>query len=229
MISMIAVQLAAQNAPRPQVESGSKNQIEDSGTVSVNLYSNEFLRLSYRFPVKLSGYSPSEWRRIREEQEREAFRNRPAEAAEHARSDSRIYFLFRAVDEAPGSSPVRTAVFVLGGDVSKIPRPRDQKVAPADITFDALRSAVFSLPSLPNFQELRISPLNEEIYYGGRRFSRARFKAKYKSASGTVSVWGCTLGTVWRDYALLWFFYAPSEKELRALVESANSIRFEKN
>jgi len=202
-----------ENMPRANVPTA-KETIE--GTVSGNVYRNSFFGLSYEFPQELKVMSQAETLQVARAGHEAIYGNEPENDAEHRAAERVSIMLLHVVRPRQEKPSVGEMILLTAEDVSAIP------LVSAKEYMVQLARAMASSP-------LRFQLLHKvaEHRSGEHRFAKAEFKASVGDQGKQIPLYVTYMGTIWKGYALIWQFAAGSERGLKVLVETIDSVTLE--
>lgn len=204
--------------PRP-----SPQQIEAAGSVSDGVYTNSFLKLSYRYPPDLAIQQAKDWREVMRVGHR-LFRETPPEKdPEHQVAEKRSSILLVASRPQSPDEPMPDGVLVLAFDAYGFPKQSNQYLA---VYLTGLLAG--QLSKALGFDKRTIFRPPQEIYFGGQLFSHSAVEASSEQQGHRKFLYLEFAVTTRQDYALTLVLIAPTEKRLIQLTESLYSLRFSK-
>lgn len=189
------------------------------GTVSGNVYKNDFFGFSYTYPQGWHAQDIEAQKEVAQRGHGVAFGEKPdqspsASAEEHREAMNRTRFLFGAT-QAAGSTMTPPSVQITAVDLSGEPSLPAPKTLLAEVSQGMTEKGA-----------LLIQPA-AEMQIAGREFASAQYKLDVKGPDKTVQTWfeGAAL-TYDRDYALIWFFDANDQPGVDDLLKTLNGVAF---
>ena len=204
---------AAQQVVTPPAQTKASLQ-PDAGSVSNNVYTNEFFRFSYAFPADWYAQSQKEQKQVAEEGHKAIHGENPEKSEEHQEAMKSTWTLFGAVKDlkaGPSGPSVQIVAFNLKGD------PTFKN--PADVLSgigEALKARGAELVQKPT-----------ESSVAERKFFTMKMKIDNPDpAASPRTIYYAASMTVEQGYALAWFLFSDSPSSLQELLEGLNQVKF---
>ncbi|HEV2175908.1 MAG TPA: hypothetical protein VGW33_01685 [Terriglobia bacterium] len=198
----------------PQADSGvTKETIESTGTISGNVYKNGFFELSYQFPSGMRAEGQAGVEHVVRAGHEAIYGNKPEEDVEHQAAERQTIRLLTVVGPRPEVPSAPDQMVLLAEDVSAFPSTNAKR---------CMMELAFALSHNPlRFQQYR---LPGEKRVGKLKFAKAEFKAQVNHQGQQITIYTTYLGIVLKGYFVAWGFSAGSEKALKPLVASIDSV-----
>lgn len=205
--------LQAQQKPAPSSQTETALQ-PDTGSVSENVYANDFFRFAYTFPADWHVQSQKEQKQIAEEGHKAVHEENPEKSEEHQEAMKWTWTLFGAVknlEAGPTGPSVQIVAFDLKGDP----------------TFKNPAEVLSGIGETLETRGAQLVQKPTESSIAGRKFFT--MKMKITSPDPTASprtVYYAASMSIERGYALAWFLFSDSPSSLEELVGTLNQVRF---
>jgi hypothetical protein len=205
--------LAQQPLAPPTPASKSATQ-PDTGSVSNNIYTNDFFRFFYTFPAGWRVQNVAEQRNIMEEGHKALYGGTPEESEEHQQAMKWTWTLFGAESIAK-DEPAGSSLQIVAFDVKGDPTFKDP------VAFLAAMAEELKARGAEIVQK----PSNSVI--AGREFFVLKMKIDdTRQASGRRTIYYATALTVEHGFALAWFCFADNSSTLQDLLGGLNQLKF---
>ena len=187
----------------------------DTGSVSKNVYTNDFFRFVYTFPDGWRVQSTTEQKDIIEEGHKALYGGTPEKSEEHQQAMKATWTLFGAEDfvrEEPAGSSLQIVAFDLKSD----PTFKDP-VAFLVAIGEELKA---------RGAEIVQKPASSAI--AGREFFVLKMKIEdTRQDSSKRTIYYASVVTIERGFALTWFFFAEKSSTLQDLLGGLNGLKFQ--
>ena len=201
MLLVFSFQNASAAQPAAAPSSQTKAPVQpDTGSVSNNVYANEFFGFSYAFPADWHTQSQKEQKQVVEEGHKAVHGDNPEKSEEHQQAMKSMWTLFGAVKDlqaGPAGPSDQIVAFDLKGD------PTFKN--PGDVLFgigETLKAKGAELLQKPTESSL-----------AGRKFLTLKMKIDNPdAAASSQTIYYAASMTVEQGYALAWFLFSDTPR-----------------
>lgn len=213
LLSLQNVSSTQQTAPPRPLQTKAPVQ-PDIGSVSENVYANEFFRFAYTFPADWHVQNQKEQKQVAEEGHKSIHGDNPEKSEEHQEAMKLTWTLFGAVKDLK-AGPTGPSVQIVAFDLK------------ADPTFKNPAEVLSGIGETLETRGAQFLQKPTESSIAGRKFFTMKMKITDPDATAsTRTIYYAASMTLERGYALAWFLFSDSPSSLEELLGTLNQVKF---